>query len=88
MAAEPEFERLYAGSDDRYYAESQVRRKLNRGEWVPCLRETKTGQRLLGRGDGELVMLVPIAVDALPAWTELRETDRGLEVVDGRRTLP
>lgn len=79
---------VYEGSDGRYYTDWQVRRKLDAGEWRPCLRERGTGRRLVATADGSLVMLVPTPLAALPEWVEVRAAGRVVRAVDTRRSIP
>ncbi len=79
---------LFAGSNGRYYTEWQVRRRLSTGEWNRCMRQRSPERRLVGTGDGALLMLVPIDPDELPGWAEIRVAGRGVRVVDTRRPIP
>ncbi|MDQ2052076.1 hypothetical protein RBH26_16485 [Natronolimnohabitans sp. A-GB9] len=79
-------DRLYEGSNGRYYSDCQVDRNLRTGRWTPCLRQRNPDRRLIETDDGRLLLLWP--TDDLPAWAELRIDDRGTRVVDTRRPVP
>lgn len=80
-------ETVYEGSDGRYFTDWEVARAIEAGEWHPCLRDEESGRRLVGTGDA-LLMIQPIAVEALPEWVELRADGDGVRAVDTRRTVP
>ncbi|UHQ95301.1 hypothetical protein [Haloterrigena alkaliphila] len=77
---------LYAGSNGRYYTNSQVTRKLRTGRWKPCIRQRDPDRRLVETTDETLLLLR--AADDLPAWAEVRIDDGRARVVDTRRPLP
>jgi len=77
---------LFEGSNDRYYTEWQVQKRLRNGEWKLCIRQQSPDRQLVGTGDGALLLLVPIDATALPAWAEIRIDGRGSRVVDTRHT--
>ncbi len=79
---------LFEGSNDRYYTEWQVQHRLRNGTWKLCIRQESPDRRLVGAGDGALLLLVPIDAAELPAWAEIRIDDRGSRVVDTRRSGP
>lgn len=79
---------IYAGADGSYYTDWETARKLERGEWEPCLREERSGKRLVGTSGNELLMLVPTTRAALPDWAQVRVGESGARVVDTRRPVP
>ena len=80
-------QRVYRGSNGRYYTGWQIERRLHTGAWRPCIRETATGRRLVGVDD-ELVLLEPTDPDELPDWIRIRLDRAGPRAVDVRRTVP
>lgn len=82
-----EDERVYRGSNGRYYTGWQVERRLHTGAWRPCIREATTDRRLVGVDD-ELVLLEPTDLDDLPDWIRIRLDRSGPRAVDVRRTVP
>ncbi|WP_320443078.1 hypothetical protein [Halosolutus halophilus] len=88
MSVNAPVDALFAGSNGRYYTEWQVRRRLSAGNWKRCIRQRSPDRRLVGTGDGALLLLVPIEPDELPAWAEIRVAGRGARVVDTRRPIP
>lgn len=79
---------LFEGANGRYYTEWQVRRRFETGNWKRCIRQRSPERRLVGTGDGALLMLVPIEPAELPRWAEIRVAGRGAHVVDTRRPVP
>lgn len=79
-------ERLYEGSNGRYYTDCQLRRRFRTDRWKPCIRQRGPDRRLVETSDGSLLLLTP--TDELPTWAELRIDDRGARVVDTRRPVP
>lgn len=79
-------ERLYEGSNGRYYTHCQLERRLRAGRWTPCIRQRDPDRRLVETSDGSLLLLTP--TDELPAWAELRIDGRGARVIDTRRPVP
>ena len=79
-------ERLYEGSNGRYYTDCQVTTKLRTDQWKPCIRQRDPDRRLVETSDGGLLLLTP--TDDLPVWAELRVDDCGTRVVDTRRPSP
>ena len=80
-------ERVYRGSNGRYYTGWQVERRLHTGVWRPCIREATTGRHLVDVDD-ELVLLEPTDLDDLPDWIRIRLDRSGPRAVDVRRTVP
>lgn len=78
---------VYEGTDGRYYTDWQVEHHLRTGRWRPCIRDARTGRRLVGVDD-ELVMLEPTALGELPDWIRIRFDRSGPRAVDVRRTVP
>lgn len=79
-------DRLYKGTNGRYYTDCQVARKLRADRWKPCIRQRDPDRRLVETSDGGLLLLTP--TDDLPAWAQVRVDDRGTRVVDTRRPIP
>lgn len=79
---------IYEGSDGQYYTDWQVGRKMNHGEWKPCIWDEETGRQLVGTGDGDLLMLISADAESLPEWAEIRSDEVGARIVDTRRSLP
>lgn len=79
---------IYAGPDGSYYTCWQVTRKLEAGEWRPCVRDRRAGTRLVATANGELLALTTIDGSNLPAWLEVRIDDSGARIVDTRRPVP
>lgn len=79
---------VYAGSDGRFYTDWQVERKLDTGEWKPCLYDREAGKRLVGVPGGDLLSLVRTEPANLPAWVRIRTDRAGPRAVDMRRVTP
>lgn len=86
MISNAPIERLYEGSNGRYYTGWQVGRRLRTDRWKLCIRQRNPDRQLVETDDGGLVLLTP--TDDLPTWAEVRIDDRGPRVVDTRRPTP
>ena len=86
MTSTAPIDRLYEGSNGRYYTDRQIENRLRSDRWKPCIRQRDPDRRLVETSDGSLLLLTP--TDELPSWAELRIDDRGPRVVDTRRPLP
>ncbi|MHC3437153.1 hypothetical protein ACYJ1Y_03400 [Natrialbaceae archaeon A-gly3] len=79
---------VYAGSDGCFYTDWQVDRKLRLGEWKACLYDREDDKRLVGTGDGDLLLLCQADVADLPEWVQICSGRAGPRVVDTRRVKP
>lgn len=77
---------LFEGSNGQYYTDWEVRRRLRRGAWRPCLRQREPDRRLVATADDHLLMLAPIDADELPDWVEIRVVGDAARIVDTRWT--
>lgn len=82
------FGRLFEGSDDGYYTDWQVTKRLRTGEWSLCMRQRSPDRWLVETRDGALLLLTPAEPDELPAGIEIRVSDSRARVVDTRPTSP
>lgn len=76
---------LFEGTDDRYYTDWEVDRRLRNGVWALCIRQRSPTRLLVETEDETLLMLTPADPTELPAGIEIRVTDSRARVVDTRR---
>ncbi|MFC6718305.1 hypothetical protein ACFQGT_11745 [Natrialbaceae archaeon GCM10025810] len=87
-AADRRVETVYEASDGWYYTAWQLERRLRTGEWRRILSDRTADRHLVETIDGESLFLVPIGVDSLPGWAEVRLERVGARIVDRRRSVP
>ncbi|ELY67103.1 hypothetical protein [Natrinema versiforme] len=87
MVALP-FETLFEGSNNRYYTDWQVRRRLRTGAWALCMRQRAPDRWLVETEAEALLSLSPIEPAELPTRLEIRVADDRARVVDPREGSP
>lgn len=80
-------ERVYEGSDGRYYTAVQLWEHLESETWVPCAWDPETGREWVETPDGDLLALTPVPESELPEAVELESHPAG-QRVDDNRDLP
>ncbi|MGQ3414312.1 hypothetical protein ACT4ML_18950 [Natrinema sp. LN54] len=87
MVAVP-FRALFEGSNNRYYTDWQVRRRLRTGAWALCMRQRAPDRWLVETEAEALLSLAPIEPAELPTGVEIRVADGRARVVDPRDRSP
>lgn len=88
MVSDASLEGVFEGSDGAYYTHWEVDRRLRVGTWKPCIRQRNPDRRLVETKNRDLLLLVPVALEDLPSWTEIRIDKNRRRAVDTRRPGP
>lgn len=71
---------VYRCSDGRWYGDTQIWERFERGVWTPCCWDTDTGTEWVETVTGALLELRPISQQSLPADVTVTHVAAGIKV--------